>query len=241
MLTSRQGGIRVNAFVSGGLLQTKAPKMVGTKLDGFTHAADWYTTFCSLAGVDSFDHRAALAKLPPVDGLDLWPYLSGAVKTSPRTEVFADSQPFGVLLMEINGHKWKLFEAPAPDTELLVGDGTAATFSFPRGVPPPASHGDVPVACWMGPEYPNGTDNPACNSTVPLGDGLLYDLENDPGEYVNVADQNPDQLKIIKDRLAELQPTFFNPVRGGGDNETRNLAAKTAVERGGFWGPFVFP
>lgn len=70
--------------------------MVGKKLDGFTHAADWYATFCSLAGVDPFDHRAALANLPPVDGLDLWPYLSGAVETSPRKEVFADSQPFGV-------------------------------------------------------------------------------------------------------------------------------------------------
>ena len=33
-----QGGIRVNAFVSGGLLKTVAPKMIGTKLDGFTHA-----------------------------------------------------------------------------------------------------------------------------------------------------------------------------------------------------------
>ena len=93
----------------------------------------------------------------------------------------------------------------------------------------------------MGPEYPNGTNNPACNSSVPLGDGLLYDLENDPGEYVNVAAQNPGPLKTIKARLAELQPTFFNPVRNGGDNITRNLAAKTAVERGGFWGPFVFP
>lgn len=237
----RQGGIRVNAFVSGGLIQAKAPKMVGKKLDGFTHAADWYATFCSLAGVDPFDHRAALANLPPVDGLDLWPYLSGAVETSPRKEVFADSQPFGVLLMEIDGHKWKLFEAPPPDTELLVGDGTAATFSFPRGVPPPASHGDVPVACWMGPQYPNGTADPTCYSSVPLGDGLLYDLENDPGEYVNVAAQNPGPLKTIKARLAELQPTFFNPVRGGGDNETQNLAAKTAVERGGYWGPFVFP
>jgi hypothetical protein len=77
-------------------------------------------TFCSIAGVEVFDHRAALAGLPPVDGLDLWPYLSGAVTTSPRKEVFADSQPFGVLLMEIDGHKWKLFEAPPPDTELLV-------------------------------------------------------------------------------------------------------------------------
>lgn len=46
-MSNWQGGIRVNAFVSGGLIQTKAPKMVGKKLDGFTHACDWYATFCS--------------------------------------------------------------------------------------------------------------------------------------------------------------------------------------------------
>jgi arylsulfatase B len=40
-MSNWQGGIRVNAFVSGGLIQAKAPKMVGKKLDGFTHACDW--------------------------------------------------------------------------------------------------------------------------------------------------------------------------------------------------------
>ena len=80
----RQGGIRVNAFVSGGLIQAKAPKMVGKKLDGFTHAADWYATFCSLAGVDPFDHRAAAAGLPAVDSINLWPYWSGEERRSAR-------------------------------------------------------------------------------------------------------------------------------------------------------------
>jgi arylsulfatase I/J len=40
-MSNWQGGIRVNAFVSGGLIKTKAPDMVGKKLDGFTHACDW--------------------------------------------------------------------------------------------------------------------------------------------------------------------------------------------------------
>ena len=93
----------------------------------------------------------------------------------------------------------------------------------------------------MGPQYPNNTVDPGCNSTVMIEGGLLYDLETDPGEYENVAEANPGPLKAIKSRLAALQPTFFNPERGGGDNTTRQLAAKTAVERGGFWGPFVFP
>ena len=39
--TNWQGGIRVNAFVSGGLLKTAAPDMIGRKLDGFVHVCDW--------------------------------------------------------------------------------------------------------------------------------------------------------------------------------------------------------
>ena len=33
------------------------------------------------------DRRAAAAGLPPVDGLDVWPLISGANATSPRTEI----------------------------------------------------------------------------------------------------------------------------------------------------------
>ena len=65
-----------------------------------------YATWCALAGVDPTDERGAKAGLPPVDGVNLWPYISGETDTSPRTEVFASPT---VLVMEINGTKWKLF------------------------------------------------------------------------------------------------------------------------------------
>jgi hypothetical protein len=48
------------------------------------------TTLAALAGVDHVDHRAALAKLPPVDGLNMAPWLLGKVENSPRTEVWND-------------------------------------------------------------------------------------------------------------------------------------------------------
>ncbi|XP_065199150.1 arylsulfatase B-like [Sycon ciliatum] len=83
-LTSWQGGVRVNAFVSGGFIPSA---MRGKKLEEYIALADWYATFCSLAGVDPADERAKLAGLPPVDGLDMWPMLSGANLTSPRTEI----------------------------------------------------------------------------------------------------------------------------------------------------------
>ena len=79
-----QGGIRVNGFVSGGYLPEK---MRGQKTDGYIHIADWYATFCYLAGVDPTDKRAAEAKLPPIDSLNMWPMLSGQNMTSPRVDI----------------------------------------------------------------------------------------------------------------------------------------------------------
>ncbi|XP_065179088.1 arylsulfatase B-like [Sycon ciliatum] len=83
-LTNWQGGIRVNAFASGGMIPVA---LRGQKYDGYIALADWYATFCSLAGVDKHDTRAEAAKLPAVDGLDMWPVLSGQNMTSPRTEI----------------------------------------------------------------------------------------------------------------------------------------------------------
>ena len=58
------------------------------------------------------------------------------------------------------------------------------------------------------------------------------------GEYVNVASKHPQELATLKGRLAELQPTLFQPVRTGGNT---SRATEAAVARGGYWGPFIFP
>ena len=52
------------------------------------HEADWYATFCHLAGVSAVDMKAAGATppLPPVDSINLWPLISGNVTASPRVE-----------------------------------------------------------------------------------------------------------------------------------------------------------
>eukprot|EP00929_Paragymnodinium_shiwhaense_P048483 TRINITY_DN24505_c0_g1_i1.p1 TRINITY_DN24505_c0_g1~~TRINITY_DN24505_c0_g1_i1.p1 ORF type:complete len:449 (-),score=76.09 TRINITY_DN24505_c0_g1_i1:212-1558(-) len=79
-----EGGIRVNAFASGGYL----PKAVrGTKQQGSIHIADWYRTLAEgIAGQDPTDHWAAASGLPAIDSLNVWPLLSGETKTSPRDE-----------------------------------------------------------------------------------------------------------------------------------------------------------
>ena len=89
----------------------------------------------------------------------------------------------------------------------------------------------------MGPQYPNGTANPGCNSTMSCPLGCLFNLDEDPTEHVDVAAENPAVLAVIAARLAQLQPTVFSPDRGA----SSPLAGKTAAARGGYWGPFVFP
>ena len=83
-LSDWQGGLRVNAFVSGGYLPEK---MQGQKTTGKIHLADWYATFCAIAGVDPKDERAAKANLPPIDSMNMWPLISGETADSPRQDV----------------------------------------------------------------------------------------------------------------------------------------------------------
>jgi hypothetical protein len=106
-----EGGIRANALVSGGLIP---PALRGTTLTGLMAIEDWYKTFGGLGGADTSDERAARAGLPPVEGFDMWPYISGAVPDSPRSEVWigadtptggADSAAFVQGLLRADGYK----------------------------------------------------------------------------------------------------------------------------------------
>ena len=103
-----QGGVRVNAFVTGGFLPKE---MVGQKMEEYIHIADWYATFCSIVGVDPTDNEATKAKLPPIDSLNMWPLISGKNKTSPRVEMALSndtliSGPFKIITGNANQAGW---------------------------------------------------------------------------------------------------------------------------------------
>ena len=53
-----EGGIRTNAFVSGGFVPESRH---GTKFEGVISIADWYGTLAELAGVDTEDQKAEAA------------------------------------------------------------------------------------------------------------------------------------------------------------------------------------
>lgn len=93
-----EGGIRVNAWVSGGFLPAKVR---GTKYEGLACGWDWYGTFSELAGIDPTDWRAAAADLPPVDSHSLVPVLTGTGQST-RKEIPIGTEP---RLMKMYGHE----------------------------------------------------------------------------------------------------------------------------------------
>ena len=76
-----EGGVRSVAFANGGVIPDS---MRGKIAEGFIHIADWYPTFCKMAGVDPSD--SGPGKLP-VDGLDVWPILSEDNATTQHEEI----------------------------------------------------------------------------------------------------------------------------------------------------------
>lgn len=206
-----EGGTRVNALVSGGLVP---PARRGTIESGFTAIDDWYPTFCGLAKVDPTDTRAAAAGLPPIDGHDLWPLLSGANSTSPRTEVWLGTTS------EYN-------QGSGNTTVQGIIDATTG-YKLVTGT--------LWYATWTGPQYPNATGAAPVNFNHTCMPSCLYNVLTDPTEHLDVSASNPDVVERLTARLAEVQATAFSPDRGQADQAA---GCKAALSYGGFLGPFL--
>jgi hypothetical protein len=68
----------------------------GTHLPGPIHIIDFYATFAVLGGAAVADPTGPTA----VEGMNMWPYLTGAVSASasPRADVVYDHRPGHVVL-----------------------------------------------------------------------------------------------------------------------------------------------
>lgn len=87
---SDAGGVRVAAFIAGGILPDGVR---GTKKYGLMHICDWYATFAEVAGYAVDDPKAAAAGLPAIDSVNQWHFLLGGnfVTTSNRTALCLSS------------------------------------------------------------------------------------------------------------------------------------------------------
>jgi arylsulfatase B len=214
-MSNWQGGIRVNAFASGGFLPAAVRGTALAQGTNLAHGADWYATFCDLAGVDPFDTRAAAAGLPPVDGVSLWPMLSGANTTSPRTEI-----PIG---------------SDASECNYPLGNGTTVQ-GLIRADGYKLLIGEIGQNIWTGPLYPNKSTSWVDTPYKCGNPGCLFNIIDDPTEHNEISAAHPDIVKAMYARILELQKTVFFPNRGTDDG----VACTAALQKwGGFWGPFV--
>jgi len=217
------GGVRVNAFVSGGLIP--APNR-GTSSEVLVHIADLYASIIriGLFGTSSdvnraklyahmFDAKAYKAGLAQPDSMDtLW----GAITKDPR-----ETRRFEIWLSS-NSIMWN-------NLKLITGS--------------------VPQDMWQGPFYPNKTGpqpTPAATDNINPGGftsncgtrGCLFDVFLDPTEHNDIAANHPGTINLMLARLAELNQTIFSPVRG---NETFQACVAAKKLYGGYYGPFVLP
>ncbi len=180
-----EGGIRVTALAAGGYLPAARR---GEQIDDFMHLADWYATFCGLAGVDTYDERAAVAGLPAVDSIDMWPLLSGAPGARGRSEIHIS--PVTLIL---------------GNYKLLTGadSGSVNTHQQPDFVPFDSYLPGYGVAALVNSELHRN-----CSA------GCLFDIRNDPSERVDIASSHPHLVSKLRARLHSLNKSLFNPRRG---------------------------
>lgn len=215
-----EGGIRVNAWVSGGRLPAARRGAIET---GFIAISDWYSTYCALAGVDPTDAVAAAAGLPGVDGVNAWPLISGSNSTSARKEVvIGDTTAVG----------------PNEDGKARVGGLISGRFKLLVGAPDKLYI--VGQDAMTGPSWPNSTSHlvPMAHSRTcgrAAKRGCLFDIFSDPSESTNLALVHPDVFTAMLARIDTLQEGVYTPDRG----TTDKAACEQVVANGGYWGPWL--
>ena len=209
-----EGGVRVPAVVSGGLLPASRRGTVAPPGVGVAHIVDLYATFVGLAGLPAADPGGPA----PVDALDMWPYWSGAAPASPRadatgTPVILDHNMFNVASEGVHG------ALIASGYKLLVG-----------------KKGGEPQAQWYGQFSPNASaPSPsiavfACGNDSPAG-GCLFNLRQDPGEHTDLAAAEPARFAAMLASFYALNSSYHPPVDNPPSDKEGLCAAALAADR----------
>ena len=217
-----EGGIRVNAFVSGGYLPEKQR---GLKTNAMMHISDWYSSICNMLDIDPIDIKAQNAGLPPIDSLNFWPVINGNNMTSPRTELIIDN----ITLIQ-NNYKFI--------------NQSGQTFTF-HG----CKKNEICYASWSGNLYPNTSSIQSSiqNFVINCENGCLFDIGSDTDytEHNNIINQNTDIANKMNQRLIELRNGYYTNNENGQSLcqvNTPSCSCSMALnEYGGFWGPWRSP
>lgn len=165
------------------------------------HIADWYPTILNLAGLGDIaaDNASFSGIYHDIDGVNVWPLLTGSNTTVPRN--LTPTSEVGILDSSDEGHLWKLVT--------LAGQSNYYFKNQTNYVPANAS-----LRCLDGrqddPSEPGRTDPivngacPVCNATMPC----LFDLLADPNEEQNLANKHPDIVARLSASVKQFQDYY---------------------------------
>ena len=205
-----EGGVRALAFANGGVIPEN---MRGKSTQGFIHVADWYTTFCKLAGVDSSDSGPGKF---PVDGLDVWPIISGETSTTSHEDI-------------VLGFNFTYNQDKRPNQgAIIMGD-------YKLIIGPQYVQCDENM--WSPLNYPC-TDGPTGEDCNPY---CLFILVEDPEERKNLADTEKASLEKLLDRYNSYSKEP-REMQDQGYHNTTELpidpnACQYIQQHGGYWRP----
>lgn len=232
-----EGAVRTNAFVSGGFVP---PHRRGKKFRGVMSIADWYTTLCEIAGVESTDYEARKANrymvengltplLHPVDGRAQWQSIINNQNGRPDPlHLSANALLWWPYKLVTGTQPYSFWQGTIyPNCSVTVKDLKDGPFFSDMhvfGIPVPLSD--------------NTTQQDAYTFAEDCGDGgCLFNVEVDPTEHNDLA-QDPayaNQLFKMQMKLYWKNMQNFNPNRG----EPALQACDQGADLGGFYGPFV--
>lgn len=211
-ITLFEGGVRSLAFVNGGALPDA---MRGKTVEGFIHIADWYPTFCKMAGVDASDSGPGKF---PVDGLDVWPIISGENDTTLHEEI-------------VLGYNFSLQAKRNNTGAIIVGE-------YKLIVGQQASRTGCDSLMYTPIDYPckNGTNGNDCDPYC------LYNIIKDPGETQELSESQPDILQKMLDRYNNHAKEPQNRLDQGYHSHTAlpdfPQACQYMKDHGGYWKPW---
>lgn len=224
-VTDFEGGVKAAAFVTGGVLETQAPHLLGTRSDLLIHLVDWYATLSGLASSSSTksdrstENRDDNSEIPTVDSLDFWNALTSDDATNitaVRTEI-----PLSAC-------------TPEADCDWPGGRGDSALISWPWKIVNGTQAG---LGLWQGPQFPNATPKiPMPGPDKGCPQGCLFHLLNDPTEHQDMKYQFPKVFERLWARLLEIGRGVYQTTYDGGANSC--LPVETAYKRDkGFLAP----
>jgi hypothetical protein len=227
--------------VSGGFVPRHR---YGQIIDEPIHIADWYVTLPSIVRravsssssssggrhdddmFDDDDDEPTMStngsKIPPVDGIDIWPLITG------ESSILTSNQhDFSTLytnkdMKKMNDKRNPLLswtssssssvpprEIPLSQQALLIGD-YKLIWNRNR---------NITLSGWTTPTFPTSHDSiSTINQTIDCRSGCLYNVRTDPSEYDDLSTHQPERLQYMKERLIYLRTGFYDNDERGVDS-----------------------